>query len=172
MYVLHNRPDSNKNQTAYLGGTVLARLLTLHPDWESTTTVLIRCSSRASTLSSAYPSLNLVTGTLDSTQLLENEAAKADIVLHFASSDHVGAAEAIKKGLERGGKTTYWIHTSGTDILLNPELLGGKDIEEGVGDGEVKVYDDWEGIRELTSFPGIFPPFITLDGPDLKTQEI
>jgi hypothetical protein len=78
-------------------------------------------------------------------------------VLHFASSDHVGAAKAIKAGLEKG-KGGYWIHTSGTDILLKPELLSGKGVEQGVSD--VKVYDDWEGIREVISFPGSSgPPF-------------
>lgn len=72
----------------------------------------------------------------------------------------MGAALAIKEGLERGLKNgrerdSYWIHTSGTDILLKPELLGGTGVQEGVK--EVKVYDDWEGIKEITSFPGTFP---------------
>ena len=118
---------------------------------ESHITCLVRSSSRGISLSSAYPSLKLVTGTLEDSQVLEDQAARADILLHFASSDHVGAALAIKKGLEKG-KGGYWIHTSGTDILLKPELLNGKRLEEGVS--EVKVYDDWGQIREVISFPG------------------
>jgi hypothetical protein len=73
-------------------------------------------------------------------------------VLHWASSDHVGAATAIKQGMERGNGG-YWIHTSGTDILLNPKILHGeKDKAEEVS--EVKVYDDWDNIKDVISFPG------------------
>lgn len=129
------------HQTGYLGGTVLTHLLTLHPNWESSIPCLVRSPSdpnstqlsppRANSLVIAHPGLTIVTGTLEDRQAIEDEAMKADIVLHFASSDHVGAAEAIKRGLERGalerGKKgeggACWIHTSGTDLLLDPKLL-------------------------------------------------
>jgi len=87
-----------------------------------------------------------VTGTLEDSDLLEEEASQADIILHFASSDHVGAAQAIKKGLERGAGG-IWIHTSGTDILIpNGEKEGARQ--------DVKTFDDWENIQELFAFPG------------------
>lgn len=112
----------------------------------------MRSPSRGAGLSSAYPNIKVVYGTLDDGQILEEEASKADIVLHWASSDHVGAASAIKRGLERG-VGGYWIHISGTDILLNPEILAGhKDkLENG---NQVKIYDDWENVAEVMSFPG------------------
>lgn len=72
-------------------------------------------------------------------------------MLHWASSDHVGAANAIKTGLERGNGG-YWIHTSGTDILLGPSLLQGN--KETAEIGEVKVYDDWDNIKEIITLPG------------------
>lgn len=51
--------------------------------------------------------------------------------------------------MERG-TGGYWIHTSGTDILLSPKLLDGeKDTAK-----KVKVYDDWDNINEVISFPG------------------
>ena len=94
--------------------------------------------------------MTLVYGTLDDSAVLEEEAEKADVVLHFASSDHVGGAEAIARGLkkrEKSGKGAHWIHTSGTDILL---LQSGEEVpKEGV-----KGFDDWDGIRELTDRPG------------------
>lgn len=72
-------------------------------------------------------------------------------MLHWASSDHVGAATAIKQGMERGNGG-YWIHTSGTDILLSPKILcGEKDKAEEMS--EVKVYDDWDNTKEVISFP-------------------
>ncbi|KFY89486.1 hypothetical protein V498_06434, partial [Pseudogymnoascus sp. VKM F-4517 (FW-2822)] len=137
--------------TGYVGGDVLFAILQAYPSWESNITCLVRSSSRGNALSSAYPNIKVVYGTLDDDQILEEEASKADIVLHWASCDHVGAANAIKKGLE-SGNGGYWIHTSGTDILLNPELLKGKkDTAEA---GEIKVYDDWDNIKEMTTLPG------------------
>jgi hypothetical protein len=63
----------------------------------------------------------------------------------------VGAATAIKRGLERG-HGGYWIHTSGTDILLDPQLLEGK--RDTVKLDEVKVYNDWDKVHEVISFTG------------------
>jgi hypothetical protein len=135
-----------------VGGDVLYALLQAHPSWESSITCLARSPSRGAELSSAYPNLKLVYGTLDDSQILEKEASKADIVLHWASSDHVGAASAIKRGLEKrnGG---YWIHTSGTNILLNPKILAGYQDKFEEGD-QVKLYDDWKNVAEVMSFPG------------------
>lgn len=64
----------------------------------------------------------------------------------------MGAATAIKQGMERGNGG-YWVHTSGTDILLNPKIFRGeKDKVEDVS--KVKVYDDWDNVNEVISFPG------------------
>jgi hypothetical protein len=144
----------NSIQTGYVGGDVLHALLQTHPSWESNITCLVRSQSRAASLSAAYPSIKLVFGTLEDTSILEDEAAKAEIVLHWASSDHIGAAAAIKNGLE-SGRGGYWIHTSGTDILLHPKLLEGRrEIEDDVSTTGVKLYDDWDGIKEVVSIPG------------------
>jgi len=62
----------------------------------------------------------------------------------------VGAAEAVKAGLLKG-KGGFWIHTSGTDLLLNPKVLNGAKDEHV---GEVKVFDDWKNVMEVISFPG------------------
>ncbi|TVY45739.1 hypothetical protein LSUB1_G000403 [Lachnellula subtilissima] len=135
--------------TGYVGGDVLHTLLQSHPTWETNITCLYRTPSSINKLTTTYPAIKTIQGTLESTQILEDEAAKADIVLHFASSDHVPAAEAIKAGLLKGQGGT-WIHTSGTDLLLNPKLLKGeKDVEP----KEIKVFDDWEHLDEVISFP-------------------
>lgn len=86
----------------------------------------------------------------------------------------MGAAVAIKRGLEKG-KGGYWIHTSGTDILLNPKVFAGE-FQDGKDGREVKVYDDWDGVGELISFPGTvhlcytfssfpLPPFLSVTCP-------
>ena len=68
-------------------------------------------------------------------------------MLHFASSDHVGAAEAISRGL-KNGRGGYWIHTSGTDILL---------LQESEKHSGLKTFDDWDGVKECMSRPGMQP---------------
>jgi hypothetical protein len=95
---------------------------------------------------STYPNIKLVYGTIEDSNVIEAEAARADVVLHFASSDHVGAAQAIRRGLEMG-KGGIWVHTSGTNILLDPSEK--KDLER-----EKKIFDDWDGVSECLSLPG------------------
>ncbi|KAL6718016.1 hypothetical protein ACLMJK_004101 [Lecanora helva] len=137
--------------TGYVGGDVLFLLLQAHPHWASSIKCLVRNQKRGESLERAYPELTLVYGTLDDAAVLEREAENAEIVLHFASSDHTGAAEAIARGLKRreeGGKSAHWIHTSGTDVLL---LQSG---EEHSGN---KVFDDWDGVEECTGRPDSSP---------------
>jgi hypothetical protein len=51
---------------------------------------------------------------------------------------------------EKGGG--IYIHTSGTDVLLDPSKgIDSKAPKEGV-----KVFDDWDGIGELRSLPGMY----------------
>ena len=82
--------------------------------------------------------------------LIEEEAANADIVYHFANCDHEPSAEAIGKGLARrkGDGPGYWIHTSGT-LILGYETMELADY----GNRLDKVYDDWDNVQELTSQP-------------------
>lgn len=49
-----------------------------HPDWEIT--CLVRNSSKGAKVASQYARIKLVYGDLDSTDLIEEEANKADIV--------------------------------------------------------------------------------------------
>jgi nucleoside-diphosphate-sugar epimerase len=64
-------------------------------------------------------------GDLDDLQLLETEAANADVVLSFADADHLPSIEAILRGLshrprsENGRRRPIFIHTSGTGVLLD-----------------------------------------------------
>lgn len=93
------------------------QLLQAYPSWATTTTCLIRTPSRGAELLATYPTVKTVIGTLDDPALIEALVEQADIVLNFASCDHLANAEAISRGMQRG-KGGYLIHTSGTDILL------------------------------------------------------
>lgn len=69
---------------------------------------MARNSSKGATIAANYPSVRLVYGDLDSVDLIEDEAKKADIVYHFADCDHEGSAKAISRGLAKAGKPVYW----------------------------------------------------------------
>jgi hypothetical protein len=54
-------------------------LTNAHPDWEYT--CLVRTDEKAKKVKEAYPSVKIVLGDLDASDVLEREAAEADIVL-------------------------------------------------------------------------------------------
>lgn len=135
--------------TGYIGGDFLYRLLEKHPDWESDVTVLVRNSDKGAKVAQNYPKIKLVYGDLDSADLLEEEASKADIVYQFANCDHEAGTSALIKGMQRSAKpTVYYIHTSGTGILT-----GETARKNAFGDELTQQYNDWDGIKELWSLP-------------------
>ncbi|KAI0895406.1 hypothetical protein F4806DRAFT_469127 [Annulohypoxylon nitens] len=141
--------------TGYVGGDALKTILDQFPDQEADFSVLARDAKKGEAIKAAYPKIRVVHGSLDDTELLVGEAAKADIVLHLAHADHVSAANAIIAGFKQRsaeGKTSYLIHVSGAGILLYEDMKAGK-----FGEHSDKTYDDWEGVSEVTSFPDAAP---------------
>ena len=67
-----------------------------------------------------------------------------------ASADHEGAAKALTKGLAAHSENRpgYLIHTSGTGILTFADYE-----RKTFGEAANKVYDDWDGVKEVTSLP-------------------
>lgn len=57
---------------------MLYALYKAHPDWEYT--CIVRNADKGAKIAAAYPNIRLVYGSLDSTDLLEEEAGKADII--------------------------------------------------------------------------------------------
>ncbi|KAF7872765.1 uncharacterized protein EAF02_008836 [Botrytis sinoallii] len=159
--------------TGYTGGDTLYTLYNAHPDWEFT--ALVRNSDRGAPVAAAFPKVHLVYGTLEDASILEEEAAKADVVLHTAdSSDHEIAAKAIATGLAKGHSPSnpgYWLHLSGTGILC------WKDMEtQTYGEAPSQPpYDDLSGVSQLTSLPdsafhrAIDKLVLSAGSPSLKT---
>lgn len=86
--------------------------------------------------------VSLATALLDDTDIC-TDAADA--------SDHEGAARAIRDGLVAGHtkeKPGFWLHTGGTGILTFADSKAGN-----VGVYSDKLYNDWDGVKELTSLP-------------------
>ncbi|ODH21375.1 hypothetical protein ACO22_05672 [Paracoccidioides brasiliensis] len=134
--------------TGYIGGDAFFQINQAHPEWEFT--ALVRNKQKGELVTSKYPNTKLVYGDLDTAEILEEEAKKADIVYHFADCDHVASSQAIAKGIaaHTPDRPGYWIHTSGTGILTF-EDLGNSTF----GDLRTKEYNDWDGIGEVTSLP-------------------
>ncbi|KAF2164559.1 hypothetical protein M409DRAFT_67708 [Zasmidium cellare ATCC 36951] len=136
--------------TGYIGGDALYALNQTHPEYEIT--ALVRNTDKGAKIAQQYPKVKLVYGDLDSEDVLEAEAGKADVVCHFAHADHEPSIQAIVRGLSAKAsknKPRFLIHTSGTGILLFEDLRArtfGEAFRE-------KVYDDLEGVKEVTSLP-------------------
>ncbi|EKD21711.1 uncharacterized protein L3040_004934 [Drepanopeziza brunnea f. sp. 'multigermtubi'] len=137
--------------TGYIGGDILYALEKAHPEYEIT--ALVRNSDSGAKVAAAYPSVRFVYGNLESSELLEEECAKADLVIHTAdASDHPGAAKAIAKGLAAGHSKEhpgFWLHTSGAGILT------WKDADSHTS-GEPpsqQPYDDLDRVADLTGLP-------------------
>ncbi|KAF9969055.1 hypothetical protein BGZ73_008775, partial [Actinomortierella ambigua] len=104
-------------QTGYIGGTAIDQLLKNPVAQEKFVyRSLVRSEANAKDIQAL--GITPVLGSLDDTNLLTDETAKADIILHFAHADHLPAIHAIVKGLKQQGQRhlarPVLIHTSGT----------------------------------------------------------
>lgn len=138
--------------TGYIGGDFLHAISQSHPEWQ--VSGLFRTAIKAEPVLKQYPQVRAVYGDLDSSDVIEEESSKADVVYHFASCDHTGSAKAIAAGLARrkSERPGYWIHTSGCMILALEALQTrafGKNMD--------KVSNDWEGVQELVTLPDPAP---------------
>ena len=136
--------------TGYIAGDATHALYEAHPDYEYS--ALVRTQEKADAVKTAFPSVRIVLGNLDDSELLREEAGKADIVLHAAdASDHESAAKAIAAGMAAGHSREnpgFWLHTGGTGILTFTDANSGK-----LGEWTDKEYNDWSGVEELTHLP-------------------
>ena len=69
--------------TGYIGGDTLYALYNKHSDYEIA--VLVRSEEKGKPVKAAFPNVRLVIGDLDSSQLIEEEAAKADVIIRELS---------------------------------------------------------------------------------------
>lgn len=65
--------------TGYIGGDAVYAIANAHPEYEFT--CLVRNSDKAASVAKDFGSFKFVYGDLDSAELIEGEAKKADIVL-------------------------------------------------------------------------------------------
>ncbi|KAJ5107200.1 hypothetical protein N7456_003875 [Penicillium angulare] len=127
--------------TGYVGGQTAATLIAKHPEYN--VVALVRDQEQAAQLKSRWSAIETVIGTLDDDKVLKDEAAKADVVIQTASSDHIPAVKSLLAGL--GAGSGRFIHISGTGVL--------NDMSTGPGNATEKVYDDLKDIKEIITLP-------------------
>jgi nucleoside-diphosphate-sugar epimerase len=146
----------------YIGGHLLAPLQKQHPEYQLV--ALVRTESQVKIIKAAFPTIETVIGDLDIDQVLQTEAAKADVVLSkyciisksslatnnlvdLASADHVAGVISLIKGMGLSSKKhPRFLHISGTGIMT--------DMSNGPGNESSKVYHDMssEDINTILSF--------------------
>ena len=92
--------------------------------------------------------------------------------LDCANADNENAVNALTKGLAASTAEGpgFYIHTSGSALLFVADI-----DRKTYGEKSNKIYDDWEGIGEVTSLPDHAPHrkndmnIINANGPKLKT---
>ena len=137
--------------TGYVGGQLLIHLLRLSPT--ATITALVRQEAQATKLRSAYPSVKLVLGSLDSHELLVSESAKADIVIQAGNGDHEAGIMSITEGVAQGAAaaakegrpTPVLIQVSGSANLVDKEHLKGL--------ADPKVWSDRDDMEAIQALP-------------------
>ncbi|EOD51025.1 putative nucleoside-diphosphate-sugar epimerase protein [Neofusicoccum parvum UCRNP2] len=134
--------------TGWIGGDAVHRIATAHPEYDWT--ILVRSDAKAAEAATygLPPSTRFVIGDYDSRNLLATEAAAADIVINWANSDEAAGVSVLLEGLKTKKEPGYFIHLSGAAILAWDDQVSGK-----YGEESPKVYDDWDGLEEVTSLP-------------------
>lgn len=98
----------------YIGLEVIERLL----ENEYNVTALVRRDEAASELQEK--NVKTVMGTIDDLDIITEQTASHDIVIHTATADHLPSVQAVIKGIEKRAsqdKHTIYIHTSGCSFL-------------------------------------------------------
>ncbi|KAB0490183.1 NAD-dependent epimerase/dehydratase family protein [Pseudomonas vancouverensis] len=100
----------------FIGGSIATGLVQAG----HTVTGLVRSAEQADELRAL--GITPVVGTLDDRELLTAQARAADAVINAASSDHLGAVQALLDALR--GSNKVFLHTSGSSIV--GDASGGK----------------------------------------------
>ncbi|KAI0719155.1 NAD(P)-binding protein [Cerioporus squamosus] len=132
--------------TGYIGGSVLARLLS-HPR-ASTFDIyaLVRNPEKAGILKSKF-GVTVVIGSHDDLQKVHDLAEKAQVIFNLADADNEDLIRAILNGMKKRhnktGETPVLIHTSGTGVLTDDAR--GEYVSE-------TVYSDLN-VQQIKSIP-------------------
>ncbi|KAI6044884.1 hypothetical protein EDC04DRAFT_2599235 [Pisolithus marmoratus] len=125
--------------TGYLGSEFLLLLNRELPELHIVVLMRNVTPEREAQLRALYPNSSVVEGTLDDDVVIREQAAKADIVINCASSDHPPSVLSTLAGLEINArdnpeKPPLYLHVSGCGIVS--DNVRGEPVES------VKVWSD------------------------------
>ncbi|THV74565.1 hypothetical protein D6D28_02461 [Aureobasidium pullulans] len=104
--------------TGYIGGDILHEIVANFP--RSSIIALVRDKAKAAPIEEKYSQVTLLQGDLDSASLIEDQAARADVVI------------------------TLWLQISGASLLSVPDIK-----HKSFGEASEKVYDDLVNTDEI-----------------------
>lgn len=118
-------------------------IATTHPEYEIT--VMLRKVPDA--FQTTYPNIRVVQGDYDSVDVITQNAAAADIVVHNGDSDHEKSLNAIISGLLSRRGPGYLLHLSGTGIVSDWA------DEKYLGKLNPKAWSDISSLNEIQDLP-------------------
>ncbi|KAL4876685.1 NAD dependent epimerase/dehydratase family protein [Aspergillus karnatakaensis] len=127
--------------SGYIGGAVLHSLLEVHPSVKIA--ALVRDAAKGSIIKKAYPSVDIIDGDLDNTDVIEQQSQNADVVFNLAATNHPASANAIQRGLSSPSRKNpgYWIQMSGATMVAGEEIKAGR-----FGFASDKKYNDVDDL--------------------------
>jgi hypothetical protein len=125
--LFHKMPASNAfilGATGFVGRHTLSALARATPNLHLHCLMRNATVQRIAVLENLNSNVEVVEGTLEDSTLITSEAAKADIVINVASSDHMASVVAILAGLraqvERNvERSPIYLHMSGLGIIAD-----------------------------------------------------
>ncbi|KAF2717027.1 NAD(P)-binding protein [Polychaeton citri CBS 116435] len=130
--------------TGYIGGQILHTLTLQHPS--AAVYALVRDATKGEFLKKKYAQVTLVIGDLDASDLIKDEASRADVVINAANNKHIASVESVAAGFQASSrnKPGYLLQISGASVL------SAKDItDKTFGEPSKKQYNDLEGSKEV-----------------------
>ncbi len=133
--------------TGFVGGDILHQVFKSFPS--ARVSALVRNAEKSKALIATYPQIELRQGTLDSAEVIEEEAASADVVISAADFHHHGLADSISRGILKSTtpSPTTWLQISGSSIVAVPDIIKGR-----FGEHSDDEYNDYEGADAIRTF--------------------
>lgn len=117
--------------------------------------VLVRSWEAAEDVAGKYPSVGVVLGDLNNSELITREASRASVVLNLASNSNMVSVKAIHKGLSmRGDVPSFWVQISGASLLATEEMASKSYVP---GSFSNHVFNDLDGIADLHELIRAYP---------------
>ncbi|KAJ7596376.1 hypothetical protein C8J56DRAFT_1011215 [Mycena floridula] len=140
--------------TGYIGGSVLSILLEHKNRAQFDITAFVRSEDKAAKLKSAT-GVNVVVGSHQDLELVEDLASKADVVFSLADADDLELAKTMLKGSKKRyaatGTQPIFIHISGAAFLVDGSagMYGPKEVVDDIETARIEAIPSTEFHRNV-----------------------